>query len=131
RPYSSLAEQLANVGGDALLHRHEVPRISCRAQLAEVRFGKALVLALELRRKGDVLDPLLRREVGRREAWLAGCLAYGIDDRGCHVIEALRAPGAAVVDARDFRVLEKMQIDVRDVVDMHEIAALFAIGESV
>ena len=54
--------------------------------------------------------------------------AAGVDRRGGDVVEALRAPGAHVEDARLPRMIEEVEIDRDHVVDGHEIAPLLAVA---
>src|SRR6266853_1004842 len=67
----------------------------------------------------------LRGVQGERR--LALGLAAGVDRGEGHVVEALRAPRSDVENTRHLGVVEKMQVDLDDVLDRDEVASLLAV----
>src|SRR5258708_20356143 len=98
-----LVEQLAAVGGEAILDRKERRGVSCAAQRADVGLSEILVLALQRIGKRRVLDQALTARPVQGEGRLALGLAAGVDGGERHVVEALPASRADVEDARHLR----------------------------
>src|SRR5947207_7204093 len=123
----SLVEQLAAIAADALLDREERGGVAGTAQRADVGLSEILVLAFERVRKRRVLDQTLTASLRQVHGWIAFCIAAAVDRGERHVVEALRPPGAGVEDARQLGVVEKVQVDLDDVLDRDEVAALLAV----
>src|SRR5256885_4999316 len=123
----SLVEQLAAIAADALLDREERGGVAGPAQRADVGLSEILVLAFERIRKRRVLDQALAERLRQVHGLIALYLAAAVDRSERHVVEALRAPRADVEDTRHLGVVEKMQVDLDDVLDRDEVAALLAV----
>src|SRR5208283_2553460 len=113
---------------DALLHGKKGRRIACGAKARKIGLREALVLADECRREGDVLDRAGAVQVGKGQLGLAIHRATGVDRRRRDRIERRRRTGAKIEDARAFRMLQEVEIDLDHVLDTDEIAALLASG---
>src|SRR5581483_9350597 len=92
----------------------------------EVRLGVALVLALELLGKRDVLDQSLVADLRERERRLSVGAAARVDRGDGDVVEALRLARPEVEDARELGMIEEMQVDLGHVLHRHEVALLLA-----
>src|SRR2546423_1780999 len=75
------------------------------------------------------VSPRLMRP--RASATAGGWAMRGVDGGKRELVEALRAPGAAVVDAGAPAPLEEPEVDRDHVVDVDEVAALPAVGIAV
>src|SRR5439155_4275367 len=125
--FFSFFEQSVAIAADALLDREERRGVPGAAQSADVGLSEILVLALQRIRKGRVLDQTLAASLVQGEGRLALRLAAGVDRGERHVVEALGAPRADVENTRHLGMVEKMQVDLDDVLDRDEVAALLAV----
>src|SRR6266513_4468291 len=117
----SLVEQLAAIAADALLDREERGGVAGTAQRADVGLSEILVLAFERVRKRRVLDQTLTASLRQVHGLIAFCFAAAVDRGERHVVEALRPSGAGVEDARQLGVVEKVQVDLDDVLELSGI----------
>src|ERR1700682_3815871 len=108
-----------------IAHRRVVPG---GAQPAEIGLGVALVLVLQSGGKSDVFDrarAMQRLERQRRDS-LGD--AAGIDRFGRHRVECRRAAATQIEDSRALGAVEKVEIDLHNIVDAHKVAALLTGG---
>src|SRR6185295_4632586 len=126
RSRSAVGKQPSDISSDTGLHIGERCRKSGAAQIAQIGFGKTLILVLEAGRKWPVLDQSLRLQIGKRHGALAFRHAQGVDGGGGNVIESLRRPGAAIVDSGFCGMVQEVEIDPHNIVDRYEIATLLA-----
>src|ERR1051326_6932200 len=120
------APQLAHVRGDAVLDALELAAVARRAQPRQVGLGEALVALPEALRERDVLDEAALGQLAR----VVVAALHRVDGRGGELVEGLRASTAAVEDARHLAVLEEPEVHVDHVVDVHEVAPLGGVGET-
>ncbi len=90
--------------------------IACGCELGEVGFGEVLVFAFEGVGEVDVFDPPA---------------AEGLDGGGGHGVEGVGLACAAVEDAALGGVVPEEEVDVDDVLDVDEVAALLAVAVAV
>src|SRR6266853_2025039 len=126
----SLIEQLAAVASNALLDGKERRGVTRAAQRADIGLGEMLVFSLQCFRKLRVLDEALRAHALEAERLLPRGTPTGVDRRHGDVVEALRPPRADVENTRQLGMVQKMQIDLGDVLDRDEVAALLSVPVS-
>src|SRR6202521_3145600 len=123
-----LGKQRLNALRDApfdVCHRGAVPR---RAQPTEIGLGVALVLVPQPGRKGDVFDRAGAVQRLERQRSGSFCRATGVNCCGRHGVERRRVAGAQIEDSRALRVVEKVEVDLHNIVDAHKVAALLTGG---
>ena len=94
----------------------EASVVASLQELVRVGFGEALILAPENFREVAVADV---------------SLAHGGDDSISRLVVGVRLACAAVVDAGWAFVLPEPKVDLDDVLDIDEVAALLAVIEAV
>src|SRR5260221_7859977 len=124
RSLLSRAHARAHIARHALLDAEEGLAITRGAEEPQIGLREALVLAHELRRKRDVLDRLRRAQLPERERLLAAGGPNRVHRGARHLVEAFRAPGAHVEDARELGMVEEEEIHANHVLDRDEVADL-------
>src|SRR5216683_2416620 len=96
--------------------------VSGRAQPAKIGLGIALVLVPQPGRKGDVFDRARAMQRLERQWRDSFGRPAGIDRCGRHRVERRGVAGAQIEDSRALRVVEKIEVDLDNIVDAHEVA---------
>ena len=123
---SRRGNQPFDVARDAFVDREHRRLVADGAQAREIGLGEVLVLAGKRRRERDVRDHARPHEIRHRLSRLAGGGAARIDRRRRDGIERRGLSAAEVEDPVALRVVEKIEIDLDDVLDRDEVAALLA-----
>src|SRR5690606_31658137 len=96
-------------------------------QLSEVCLCMALVAPLEIIRERDVAQQALGDLIFQTELRFAPVTPDGIHHAGSHIIEGLGSTCTAIEDARDFRVVNEVQIDFDHIIHVDEVPHLSTI----
>src|SRR5213078_1644257 len=125
------ANERSHAFRDALRYIAHGRHVARGAQPPEVRLRKALVLAYEPQGKSDVFDctAAMQRVEGLRRRALRG--AAGVDRFGRHRVEGRRIAGAHVENPGTLGMIQKVEIDLDNIVDAHKIPPLFASSVSI